>query len=85
MLVNRPGKKILKLADEDELRRRYLNKEHAIMNREVNTPTMIVIIIVVLAIVGVVIWKYTGGNKMNISAQQQKEMMQHMIPPPNAK
>ncbi len=55
------------------------------MNKEVNTPTMIVIIIIVLAIVGVVIWKYTAGNKMNISAQQQKEMMQHMIPPPNAK
>jgi flagellar basal body-associated protein FliL len=52
------------------------------MNREINTPTMIVIIIVVLAIVGVVIWKFTAGNKMNISAQQQKEMMQHMVPPP---
>lgn len=48
------------------------------MKKEVSTPVVVAIIVVVLAVVAFFGYKQLGSTQRNVTPEQQKQMMSHM-------
>lgn len=50
------------------------------MRKELSTPAMVVIVLVVVAALGMIGYRVLGSPKSGMTPEQQKESMRHMIP-----
>jgi hypothetical protein len=50
------------------------------MRKELSTPVLVVIVLVVVAALGTLGYRALKGPKSNMTPEQQKESMRHMVP-----
>ncbi|HEX8918158.1 MAG TPA: hypothetical protein VF898_06625, partial [Chloroflexota bacterium] len=51
------------------------------MSKEVSTPLVVVVLVVLVVIIGVFGFKALRSPKSDMTPEQQKESMRHMLPP----
>lgn len=50
------------------------------MRKQLSTPVVVVIVLVTIAVVGLIGYRVLGSPKSNMTPEEQKESMRHMIP-----